>query len=160
MAVDNSRLINEAGTDSISNNNRTRATLTNPLGVNYVMGSGTPASINTAGNVTYTTAQMLTGIIVRDCNGSARTDTFPTAALVVAGVNNASAGAVVGDYLPCLIVNGTNATFAITLSPGSGGAFDTAQTAGSQTIPIGTSKYVMLRLTNVTPGAEAYVIYS
>lgn len=119
----------------------------------------TPTSIATAGNETYTAAQLLSGIIVRDPAGGARTDTLPTAALLVAAIP----GAEVGDTVRVLIVNGSDGgagTEVITLAAGAGGAFDANQTAASRVIPEKASKYVHVRLTNVTAAAEAYVVYA
>lgn len=114
------------------------------------------ASIATAGNETLTAAQLLGGIIVRDPAGAARTDTLPTAALLVAAIP----GAKVGDVIRTLIVNGADAAEAITLAAGSGGAFDANQTAASRVIGQNTSKCVHIRLTNVTAASEAYVVYA
>jgi len=114
----------------------------------------TPASISTAGAVTLTAAQLLGGIIVRDPNGAGRTDTLPTAALLVA----ACPGAVVGTTVQCVIINGADAAEAITIQEGTGGTWD-ANFGAAKTIAQNTTKTVRLRLTNVTAGAEAYVIY-
>jgi|SRR5262245_6468642 len=120
----------------------------------YVPKAATPTSINTAGAVTYTIAQLMTGIIVRDPNGAARTDVLPTAALIVAGVP----GLKVGDIIRCKLVNGADAAEAITLTAGTGGAFDANQTATSASLPQNTSKDVMIRMTAVG-AAPTYVAY-
>lgn len=114
------------------------------------------ASIATAGAETYTAAQILGGVIVRDPAGASRTDTLPTAALLVAAVP----GARVGDIIRCLIVNGADAIETITLAAGAGGAFDANQTAASRVIGQNASKLVHIRLTNVTAASEAYVVYA
>lgn len=120
-----------------------------------VVGSGpAQASINTAGNATYTAAQLLGGCIVRDPNGAARSDTLPTAALLVA----AMPGAKVGDVIRCHIVNGADAAEVLTILAGAGGTFDANQTAASQIIGQNTSKDIWIRLTNVTAASEAYAI--
>lgn len=156
MAVfDYSRTIGVAGLDEIINNSRMRATVSNPLGVNWIVGSGTPVSAAPGATVTITAANLLTGIITFSPT-AANTATFDTGANIVAAVNGISAGAVVGDYISCLIING-NATNGITLAAGTGGSFDTNQ--ATRTIPINTSKWVIIRITNVTPGSEAYTIY-
>ena len=121
-----------------------------------VGGGDTAFSDATAGAITYTAAQVIGGIIVRDPNGAGRTDVFPTAALLVAGLTSAA----VGDVIDCLIINGADASETITLSAGSGGGFDTNQTASSRVIPQNSSKRVRIRLTNVTASSEAYVIYA
>lgn len=114
-------------------------------------------SLATVGPATLTAAQLLSGIIVRDCAGASRTDTLPTAALLVAAVP----GAQIGDIVECLIINGSDpVTEIITLDAGVGGAFDANQTAVSRTILGTCSKLVRIRLTNVTAAAEAYVVYA
>lgn len=127
----------------------------NALRVERVVGTqAAPTSIATAGAATYTAAQVLSGIIVRDCAGAGRTDTFPTADLLVAAIP----GVQVGDRISVKIVNGSDAAEAITLAEGTSGTWDANQTNASKTIPQNTSKEVILRITNVqTP---AYVIYA
>lgn len=155
MAIVNSQMVNEAGMDSIVNNTRVRATTSNPLGTNWIDGSGTPISTAPGATVTISAANLLTGVITYSPSTGC-TATFDTAANIVAAVNSNTAGAVVGDYISALIVNG-NGTNAITLAAGSGGGFDTNQ--ATRTIPVNTSKWVLIRLTNVTFGSEAYLIY-
>ncbi len=116
-----------------------------------------PTSLATAGAETYTAAHLLSGIIVRDCAGASRTDTLATAALLVAAIP----GVRVGDILRCLVINGSDPiTEVITLAAGAGGAFDANQTAVSRIVAGGASKLVHIRFTNVTPAAEAYVVYA
>lgn len=112
-------------------------------------------SITTGGNVTITAAQLLTGSIIRDCAGGARTDTLPTAALLVAAI----AGAKVGDIVRCYIVNGSDAAETLTVDAGAGGAYPAAQTAASRIVGQNTSKLLHIRLTNVTALSEAYVCW-
>jgi predicted RecA/RadA family phage recombinase len=123
-----------------------------------IQGDARPAaaSLATAGNEVYTAAQLIGGTIVRDCSGAGRNDTLPTAAQLVAAVP----GAQVGDIIDTLIVNGSDAAETITLVAGAGGAFDANQTAASRVIPQNASKTIRVRLTNVTPAAEAYVVYA
>jgi predicted RecA/RadA family phage recombinase len=118
--------------------------------------SPAPASYATAGAQTYTAADILGGIIVRDPNGASRSDVLPTAALLVAALP----GARVGDLVDCLIVNGADAAETITIGAGAGGAFDANQTAASRVIGQNSQKSVVIRLTNVTPASEAYVVYA
>lgn len=147
----------DKGIDSINLSTRTRASVSNPLGVNWIEGSGTPVSTAPGATVTVTAANLLTSVITYSPS-AACTATFDTAANIVAAVNNnaVSSGAVVGDYVSCLIING-NGTNAITLAAGTGGSFDTNQ--ANRAIAVNTSKWVLIRLTNVTPGSEAYTIY-
>ena len=44
------------------------------------------------GSATYTMAYLLKGVILRDPNGAPRSDVFPTAALIVAGMPVAAVG--------------------------------------------------------------------
>jgi hypothetical protein len=114
-------------------------------------------SLATAGNATYTAAQLLSGTIVRDPNGLARTDTLPTAALLVAALN-ALGGAEIGDVIDTYVVNGADAAETITLAAGTGGTFDANQTAAARIIGQNASKMIRIRLTGVASGAEAYAV--
>lgn len=113
------------------------------------------ASYSTAGNITFTAADILGRTIVRATNGASRTDVLPTAALLVAALP----GVRVGDVVDCLIVNGATAAETITLTAGAGGAFDANQPAGARVIPQNGSKTLRIRFTNVTAASEAYVAY-
>jgi hypothetical protein len=110
------------------------------------------ASITTAGNVTLTAAQILGGHIARDPNGGSRTDTLPTAALLVAAIPNAH----VGQVIRCYIGNGADAAETITIGAGTGGTWDAASAA--RVIAQNAGRWVIIRLTNVTAGAEAYAV--
>lgn len=167
MAVYNyANSVDEAGLDANVNNTRVRAskvaitvgTITFPAapqGVNYIDGIGAPISVTPGATSTLLAEQMLTGIII-SAPSAANTTTLDTAANIVSGVNKVTAGAVVGDYITFLVINGSG-TNAITMVAGTGGSFDTNQ--ANKVIAVNTSRYVWVRLTNVTPGSEAYVIY-
>jgi len=116
----------------------------------------TAASYATAGAVTYTAADILGGIIVRDCAGAGRSDVLPTAALLVAAMDRPR----IGDVLTVGIINGSDAAETITLGAGTGGTFDTNQTAASRVIPQNSSKDVYIRITGTVAGSEAYVVYA
>lgn len=164
----------EAGMDAVINNTRVRASNGNAnaaaygtaaanVGVNWMDGVGTPYSATSATAFTLSAASLGTGICVLNssASGSAVTATLDTAANIVAYVNNNSSGAVIGDYISALIVNGsTTSGNTITLAAGSGGGFDTNQGTASRQILLNSSKYIFVRLTNVTSGSEAYVVYS
>jgi hypothetical protein len=121
-------------------------------------GSAAAASIATAGAGSPTAANLLTGTIVRDCTGSSRTDTLPTAALLVAAITTWTPA--IGDVIECLYINGSDPTTeVITIAEGSGGGWDTNQTAVSRTILGTCSKLLRIRLTNVTASSESYVVY-
>lgn len=119
-----------------------------------ITGEGALTAINTAGAVTYTIAQLLTGCIVRDPNGAGRTDVLPTAALLVAGI----AGCKIGDVIRCKLVNGADAAEVITLDAGSGGAYDAVQTATARVLPQFGSKDIHIRVTGITALSESYVV--
>src|SRR5258708_2593347 len=96
---DISKQLDEAGLDTINMQARVGALAHGQIGQANYFGQGAPVSISTAGNVTYTAAQLYTGTIVRDTNGAARTDTLDTAAAIVAQINSVSTAAVVGDRI-------------------------------------------------------------
>lgn len=118
-----------------------------------------PAPASYVGAQTYLPADLIGGTIVHDGTGGI-TATLPTAAQMRQALSPFGYNARVGDTIYCLITNGANASGAITLAVGAGGAFDANQGGGSRTIPFGSSKSVQLRMTNVTTGSEAYVLYS
>jgi hypothetical protein len=106
-------------------------------------------AIATAGNVTYTSGQILSGLILRDDGGSGRTDVLPTAALLVAAIPGATVGTSIRFHLRSV---GSNT---ITVSAGTGGT-----TSGTMTVATANGKDFLLRLTAVALGAETYTIYS
>jgi predicted RecA/RadA family phage recombinase len=147
-------------TEAAANPSTTGKVKLNGIGItrspsSIIEGTSAPTSISTAGARTITAAELLTGIYVRDPNGASRSDTLPTAALLVAAVP----GAKVGDVIRTYVINGADAAEVLTLLVGSGGAFDANQTAASQVVGQNTSKMLHIRLTNVTSGSEAYVAY-
>jgi len=150
---DYGRVVDLSGNDVVVRNIMTAA---NPGGSGFkqLFGNGAVPLSTTSTSFTLSTANMLTGIVVVNSAGS--TVTLDTAALMVAGVNAASAGVNVGDIVGVEISANTGT---VTVQAGSGGTFDTNVTAGAKVIPIAGAKTVFVRFTNVTPGSEAYVIY-
>lgn len=71
--------------------------------------------ITTAGDAVYTAAQMATGLITRDPNGANRSDTTPTAALLITGLKLSTDGQV----RECYLINTANAAETITLVAGA-----------------------------------------
>jgi hypothetical protein len=161
-----------AGMDDIVGNERTRAqkiavTLTgtaalgsaystNSLGQNWINGFGPPRSGAGAAGATLLAADLLTGVITWTSTAASQTLTFDSAANIVNAVNQISAGAVVGDMIQCLIING-GATNSFTLTAGAGGGFDGNN--ANRTVGTSSSKYCYIRLNNVTGGSESYTIY-
>jgi hypothetical protein len=80
-----------------------------------------PATITTAGAVTYTAAQLLNGLIFRDPNGASRSDVTPTAALIVAALEERRPGRThAGTSFCCVIKNDADAAETITVTAGTG----------------------------------------
>ena len=104
-----------------------------------------------AGNETYTIAQMLGGLILRDPNGGARSDVTPTAALIVAGIS----GATNDDFFRCRIVNTANAGETVTLTTGTDVTLIPATVAMDQN----QSLDLLVRLVDVS-ATEAVTIYA
>jgi hypothetical protein len=114
----------------------------------------TPTSqIATAGAATYTAGQLKAGIILRDPNGAGRTDTLPTAALLLA----AFPGVQIGSTFEFVVENQADAAETITIAAGTGG---TAASGHTLTIAQNNSKRFAIRFTGVTPGSEAYTLYN
>jgi hypothetical protein len=111
-----------------------------------------PTPIATAGNVTYTPQQLMSGFILRDCNGAARTDTLPSAAAMVNNVQ----GAMVNSAFEFELRNTSGTAVAVTLAAGAGGTLNPASTSVAQS----NSRSYTLIFSNVTPGQEAYTVYS
>lgn len=117
------------------------------------------ATISTAGAATITAAQVLGGYINRDPAGAGRTDTLPTAALLVAEIRKYASE--IGVQLPAVIAlelvitNTADAAETITVASGSGG---TNASGHTRTIAQSNSKRFSIQITNTTPGSEAYVL--
>lgn len=124
----------------------------------------TPVAVATAGNVTYTGAQIINGMMVRDTAGGARTDTFPTAAQLVAAVNAAAGNNVWNNVatpnmeVAFTLYNNSGAANAITPALGTGGTAGT--TAVTTAIAQNASRTFRVFITNANPGAEAYTVYA
>lgn len=166
--VDNARIVNMAGSDEIVSNERARASFSpvtvgtvtfpaSPLGICAYQGAGSPVSTVPGAASTIDIGQLLSNFVIQ-APSAGNTSTLDTAANIVAGVNKIGSGAQVGDIISTYMGNGSAAN-SITIAAGSGGTFDTNQPAAARTIPINSSRWVFIRLTNVTPSSEAYVIY-
>lgn len=78
-----------------------------------------PVAVSTAGAATYTVLQIMRGTIQRDPNGASRTDTLPTAALLIAGLAGRYTLASDGDELQFRLQNTADAAETITLAAGA-----------------------------------------
>lgn len=125
--------------------------LQHPVFASLVFPQITIATVTTAAAVTYTADQLLGGFILRDPNGSARTDVLPTAAALVEAIP----GALVGTAFGFRIKNTADASEVITMASGSGGT-----DSGTLTIAQNASTAYQVILTNVTQGSEAYTLYN
>jgi hypothetical protein len=105
----------------------------------------------TAGAKTYTAANLIGGLILRDPAGGNRSDVTPSAADIVAGF----AGGVVGSSFEFTIRNTADAAETITLTAGSG-----VTLSGTMTIAQNNSKRFLCRLDDIGSGTEAVTIYS
>lgn len=110
----------------------------------------TLTTINTAGNVTYSAAQMFSGIITRDPNGASRTDTTATAAQIVAEMNNP----VVGSSFHFTLDNSADAEETVTILTGSGVTIE-----GSASVDQGGHRTYNVVVTNATASSEAVTMY-
>lgn len=110
-----------------------------------------PVTIATAGPVTITAAQLLGGLVLRDCNGAARSDVLPNAADLLALIP----GPGVGTGFQVTIRNAAAGAFTLTLTPGTG-----VTISGTATIANTQTKNFLVVFTSVVPGAEACTFYS
>jgi hypothetical protein len=118
-----------------------------PQGVGTLIGQSSVSSIDTAGAVTYTAAQLLGGLILRDPNGAGRSDVTPTAALIIAAISQAG----VGNSFEFTIRNTADAAETITVTDGTG-----VTLSGTMTIAQNNSR----RFLAVVTGATTVTIYS
>ena len=105
----------------------------------------------TAGAHTYTAAELVGGLILRDPAGASRSDVTPAAADIVAEIS----GAIVGSSFEFTVRNAADAAETITLTAGAG-----VTLSGTMTIAQNNSKRFLAVCTNVTGAAEAVTIYS
>ena len=69
-------------------------------------------SHNTEGPQTYSTTDVINGVITRDCNGESRTDIFPNASAIIASIPNCQ----VGSMFNLLIRNVSSGNHTVTLN--------------------------------------------
>ena len=114
-----------------------------------------PATENTAAAVTYTAAQLLSGLILRDPNGASRSDVLPTAALLAAAIPSSQGPGILNCAFRFSIRNTADAAETITVGAGTGGT-----TSGTMTIAQNNAKEFLVVFTNVAGAAPTYTIYS
>lgn len=127
--------------------------LTGPFpAINDAVASVTTVTTKTtAADVTFTAAEVIGGLILRDPAGGARADLVPTAANIVAGI----AGAIVGSSFEFTIRNTADFSETITVTTNTG-----ITLSGTMTIAQNNSKRFVAVCTNVGAGTEAVGVYS
>lgn len=105
----------------------------------------------TAGAVTYSAAELVGGLILRDPNGASRSDVTPTAAQIVGAVT----AAIATSSFEVIIRNDADAAETITLTAGAG-----VTLSGTMTIAQNNSKRFLAVITDAGSGTEAVTIYS
>lgn len=106
---------------------------------------------STAGAVTYSAAELVGGMILRDPAGASREDVTPTAAAIVGALT----GAIATSSFEFTIRNTADAAETITLTAGSG-----VTLSGTMTIAQNNSKRFLAVVTDAGSGTEAVTIYS
>lgn len=131
--------------------------LTYPRFKGPVMPTVVPVVIATAAAVTFTPAQLLSGLIIRDPAGAGRADVLPTAALLALEIPALEVGA----SFEFTLRNNADAAETITLTASAGNTISGAgQSTTVSTVVQNNSRRFLVVFTNVSPGTEAYTIYS
>lgn len=105
----------------------------------------------TAAAVTFTAAQVLGGLILRDPAGAGRADLLPTAASLLAAIN----GPFVGLSFEFTIRNTADAAETITVTTNTG-----LTLSGTMTIAQNNSKRFLAVVTDIDSGEAAITVYS
>jgi len=128
-----------------------------PLGVGYTPGLAPEvrpvAVVVIDANVTWTVAQIFSGYLRRTLTATARTDTTPPAAAIVAALPQDIKLLNASWYLE--VTRTDAAGVALTVAGGTG-----VTLTGTATIAATTNRTFLFIVTNVTPGAEAITMNS
>ena len=124
-------------------------TFTRLQAAELIVGNTTVSTITTAAAVTYTPAQVLGGLIIRDTNGAARADLMPTAATLYAALENPVK--IVGLSFNFTIRNNSGAANSITLTTNTGATLN-----GTMTVAQSSQR----DFTVVFASPTAYTVYS
>jgi hypothetical protein len=114
----------------------------------------TVTTLTTAGALTYTAAQVLGGLILRDPNGGARSDIFPSASSLLNAIEGGG-GYGAGASIKVTIRNDADAAETITMTAGTG-----VTISGTATIAQSAIKQFLIVFTSVDPSSPAYTAYS
>lgn len=107
--------------------------------------------IDTAGDESYSAAQILGGLILRDPNGAGRSDSVPSAADLVDAINNCRGG----DSFTFAVRNTADAAETITVSTSTGATLD-----GTMTVAQNETRLFVAVIDDASEGNEAYTVYS
>jgi hypothetical protein len=119
------------------------------IGSPFVAPGVVPTQEATVGAATYTTAQILAGLIDRDPNGAARSDVTPTALQIIANCGLEQNG----DMVWCFFVNTADAAEAVTITGGVG----VTVVNGGQTIAQSESAILVFQRVTATT-VKCYII--
>jgi len=111
-------------------------------------------SYNTAGPVTFLASDLLQRLILRDCNGAARSDVTPTAQQIIDALTVMGRPPVAGHSFEFILRNSTAGAFAITLTAGAGVTLSPAAITVTQS----NARAFMVVVNNVN--VPAVTIYS
>jgi hypothetical protein len=126
--------------------------LGNQSGTGSLIGRTSVSTINTAGAATYTGAQLLGGLILRDPNGADRSDLTPTGAQIAAALTDQGCGSnITGLSFEFIIRNTASAAQTITVTAGAN-----ITLSGTMTIAQNNTR----RFLCVMTGASNATIYS
>ena len=111
-------------------------------------------SYNTAGNITYNPYDFQQGLITRDCNGAARSDTTPTAQQILDSLTVNGRPPVPGNAYYFTIKNTSGTAVAITILAGTG-----VTLVGTMTIAQSNARTFMVLITGIaTPAVTLHSI--
>lgn len=108
-------------------------------------------SVDTAGDASYSAAAFVHGLIARDTNGAARTDTLPSAADIVGRLQALSSSTQALSSVRSVIFN--NGGHTLTLQGGAGTSLH-----GPATVEPGRAALFHVTCTSATAGAEAVAV--
>jgi hypothetical protein len=112
-------------------------------------------SYNTAGPVTFLASDLLQRLILRDCNGAARSDVTPTAQQIVDALTVMGRPPVAGHTFEFVIRNSSGGAFASTLVAGTGVTLSPASISVTQ-----SNARAFMAVVNNAGATPAVTIYS
>lgn len=138
--------LNLLGPVRIGNNGISKLTASPPV-VTKQFSDMPVATIATAGNATITAANLATGVVLRDPNGAARSDTLDTAANIASALGLAN----LGDTATLIIRNTGESAESLTISGGAGNVY-------SRAVFCQAGAFIALQIVRFTPSTSAAVL--